>query len=69
MIDEAVRAAQAGSAEAVAVLSEIARDTLLAPAVRVSAARAVVDLAFKGREMIEMEERLRALESRAEGGT
>lgn len=63
MVEDAIRAAQAGSEEAVSVLAEIATDSLLPAQVRVSAARAVLDIAIRGRELIELEERVRALES------
>ena len=68
MVQDAIKAAAGGSSDAVYVLAEIARDSLIPPAVRVSAARAIVDLAIKGHELIGIEERLRALEAAAMGG-
>lgn len=67
LLESTLTALQAASTEAVKVLQEVMGNYEAMPAARVSAARAVLDFALKGREQIEIEERLRALEAAVEG--
>jgi hypothetical protein len=53
---------QIAMSEAVRVLRDIMADVEAAPAVRVSAARTVLDMAFKGHAAIEIEQRLSEIE-------
>lgn len=66
LLESTLTTLQAASVEAVKVLQEVMNGYEVQPAARVSAARAVLDFALKGREQIELEERLRALESAVE---
>jgi hypothetical protein len=69
MIEDAIKEAHAGSVDAVLVLLTIAEDRLASASVRVAAAKAVLDLAVKGREMLDLEARLAALEAAMHGVT
>ena len=71
LLDAAIGQLQKASGAAVAVLLSIAEDVLTPPAVRVSAARAILTTAIAGAEMIDLDERLTAIEealARAENG-
>ncbi|MCW5967582.1 MAG: hypothetical protein KIT57_03650 [Blastocatellales bacterium] len=66
LLESTLTALQAASVEAVKILREVMANYEAQATARVSAARAVLDFALKGREQIELEERLRALESAVE---
>lgn len=53
---------QAGALEAVRTLEAIMKNKRSPVSCRLGAARSILELAFKAREMLEFEERLRALE-------
>jgi|LakMenE18May11ns_1017448.scaffolds.fasta_scaffold6553948_2 hypothetical protein len=63
MIEAAIKEAQSGSVDAVQVLLDIAGDRFASPSVRVAAARAILDLGVKGKELFELEARLKAVEA------
>ena len=62
VLDQTLGRLQASSGEALETLLAVCRDRNAAPAARVAAARAVLDLAIKIRSEEEFEARLRALE-------
>ena len=62
VLDQVLGRLQASSGEALGALLAVCRDGGAAPAARVAAARAVLDLALKVRSEEEFEARLRALE-------
>src|SRR5262245_8742563 len=63
LLESTLTELQAASTEAVETLREVMNSPLAMPAARVSAARAVLEFSLRAREEIEIEERLRALES------
>jgi transposase-like protein len=62
----AIARLQQASSEAVRTLEEVMADTEATPASRVTAARAVLDLALKATEIEQIEERLAQLERKVE---
>src|SRR4051794_12460605 len=64
-VEAAVGLLQKASGSAVAVLVSVMADTAKPGSVRISAARSVLDFAFKGAELLDMEVRLAALEEAA----
>lgn len=67
-LQDALRRLQAVAGQAVDALREIVADEAVRPAERVSAARVVLDFAVRGSELLDVEERLAALEARAKTG-
>ena len=63
IVDAAVLDLQRGCADAVRALVEIVANSEQPPSVRVSAARAILDSSFKGAELINLAERVTALEA------
>lgn len=59
-------ALQSASQQAVETLTTIMKDSLAHPTARVSAARTVLEMTIKGREILEVEARLAALEQNLE---
>ncbi len=55
---------QSASVEAVEVLRKVMKDAKTPASSRVTAARSILELSFKAREVLEIEERLRLLEAR-----
>lgn len=64
LLESTLTALQRASGDAVETLKAVMKDTTAQPSARVSAAKAVLELGLKGREILEVEERLRALEER-----
>lgn len=64
---DVTRRMNAGAGNMLDVLDEVARDREMPPAVRVSAARAWLDTAFKARELLDLAQRVAELEQRLEG--
>ncbi len=67
-LQDALRRLQAVAGEAVDALREIIEDKDVRPAERVSAARVALDFAMRGSELLDVQERLAALEVRAKNG-
>lgn len=63
LLESTLVALQAAAIEAVKVLQEVMSNYEAPPPARVSAARAVLEFAIKGHDLIETEERLRQLEA------
>ena len=63
LLTSTLTALQSASSTAVATLSEVMKDTTAQPSARVSAAKAVLEMSLKAREVLEVEERLAALEA------
>ena len=63
-LETTLTALQSAGAEAVQALRDVMNDRLAKGSERVSAAKAVLELGLKGREVLETEERLAALEER-----
>jgi hypothetical protein len=63
MLESTLAMLQSASAESVTVLREVMTDKSAPPSARVASARAVLELTLRARETLEMESRLRALES------
>ena len=66
VVSHAVMRLQADSAQAAKVLREIADDTTAPASARVTAARVILETAFKGIELLDHGERIAALEELAE---
>ena len=66
LVDAAVLDLQRGCGSAVRALVGIVADAAQPPAVRVSAARAILDSSFKGAELLDLAERVAALETALE---
>jgi AcrR family transcriptional regulator len=66
LLEGAVATLQAGSSEAVEALRGVLADKLATDAAKVSAARTILDMALRCREMFEVEQRLAELEQRIE---
>jgi hypothetical protein len=64
LLESTLTALQSASGLAVETLRAVMEDQTAQPSARVSAAKAVLELGLKGREILEVEERLRALEER-----
>ncbi len=62
LLEDVLTSLQAASVEAVKVLTEVMGDKSVNAFARVSAAKTVLEMALRGREIIEVEQRLRALE-------
>lgn len=62
LLDTTLTRLQSASGAAVDTLRDILRDKLAPAAVKVSAARAILEFAIKGKEILETEERLAAIE-------
>jgi hypothetical protein len=67
LFENTLTALQAASTDAVGVLREVMADEQAPAPSRVTAAKAVLDLALKAKDALEVEERLRVLESLLEG--
>ena len=63
MVEQATAKLQALASEAVETLGQILRDDRVAPHVRTNAAARVLALAYKSRELDDLEARLEALEA------
>ena len=63
-VDQAIAALQQATGQAVATLQEVQRDTDAPASSRVTAAKTVLEFAFKVREAEEMEKRITALEEK-----
>lgn len=63
LLESTLTALQSASVEAVNVLREVMTDASLNAFARVSAAKAVLEMGFKAREVLEVEARLSALEA------
>jgi hypothetical protein len=66
-LDQAVSGLQQAAGKAVAVLVTIAEDQTAPPAARVSAARTVLDQAFRGMEVLDLADRIEQLERGRKG--
>lgn len=66
LLKTTITALQARGNQAVQTLVDVMEDALSPAGSRVQAARAILELSIKSRELIEMEERLRAIEERLE---
>ena len=66
LLDGAIGRLQSACAEAVGVLRDVAQDGKAPPATRVSAAKAILDSSFRGLDVLDLTERLEALEAQAE---
>lgn len=66
VFETALSGLQAITAEAVQTLRDVQRDATARPGEKVAAAKAVLDFALKGREALEVEERLAYLEKTLE---
>ncbi|MBI3423018.1 MAG: hypothetical protein HY011_08765 [Acidobacteria bacterium] len=64
MLESTLTALQAASGEAVSTLRDVMADPNANHGATVSAARTVLEFSLKAREVLEVEERLRKLESR-----
>ena len=62
LLDSALTALQAASSTAVQTLRDVMNNRLAKPSEKVSAARVVLEFSLKGKDALETEERLRALE-------
>jgi hypothetical protein len=67
-LGDVVRSLNAGTRPMLAVLLSLAKDRETAPAVRVSAARTWLDIAFRARELLDLVERVNELETRLKEG-
>jgi len=63
LLGDVLVALESASTQAVATLRDVMSGDGISAAAKVSAARTVLEMALRGREMIEFEERLRALEA------
>ncbi len=63
-LESTLTALQAAGADAVKALRDVMNDTNAKGSERVSAAKAIIELGLKGRDVLETEERLAALEER-----
>jgi hypothetical protein len=68
VLTQAVSALQQAAGKAVTVLATIAEDIAAPPAARVSAAKAILDQAFRGTEVIDLAARIAQLEQAQNGG-
>ncbi len=59
---------QQSASKAVDTLDDVMDSAITQPGARVSAAKAVLEMTLKAREVLEVEERLRALEAKIEAG-
>ena len=66
-LQQAIASLQAAAGVAVAVLRAVMLDRGASPAARVSAARSVLELAYKGAELADLEARLAAIETALAG--
>jgi hypothetical protein len=64
LLTDVLTAVQSASIEAVETLRDVMAAKSVPAAARVSAARTILEMALRGREAIEIEERLRALEDK-----
>jgi hypothetical protein len=64
-VDQALGRLQVLASEAVGVLQAVMLDVAAPPAIRLGAARTVLEMALRGIEADEIEERLQALEAAA----
>jgi hypothetical protein len=64
LLETTLTALQSASGDAVKTLRNVLNDEQARPGEKVSAARAILEYALKSREILEVEERLRALEQR-----
>ena len=62
VVEHAVSALQQAASKAVAVLVTLTEDAAAPPAARVSAAKAILDQAFKGTELLDLATRIEQLE-------
>lgn len=67
LLESTLTALQSASIDAVNVLREVMTDASLNAFARVSAAKAVLEMGFKAREVLEVEARLSALEAELTG--
>lgn len=67
LVAAAVADLQRGAAAAVAALVAIVGDAMQPPACRVAAARVILDAGFRGAELVDLSERIAALEARLSG--
>jgi hypothetical protein len=63
LLESTLTALQAASADAVICLREVINDKTAQVSARVSAARSVLEMGLKAREVLEVEERLKVLEA------
>ena len=66
MVEQAVSGLQQAAGEAVAVLATIAGDAAQPAGARVSAARTILDQAFRGMEVLDLAARIEQLEAASE---
>jgi hypothetical protein len=64
LLETTLTSLQAASGDAVDALRKVLKNTKARPGEKVSAARAILEYSLKAREVLEVEERLRALEDR-----
>jgi hypothetical protein len=64
LLEATLAALQAAGAAAVETLKTVMKDETAQPSARVSAARTVLEMTLRAREVLEVEERLRLLEER-----
>lgn len=64
LLESTLAALQQASGDAVKTLREVMEGAILHPSARVSAARTLLEMSLKAREVLEVEERLKALEAR-----
>jgi hypothetical protein len=67
LLEHAVSGLQRAAGQAVTVLVTIAEDQAAPPAARVSAAKTILDQAFKGMEVLDLAERIEQLEQAQNG--
>jgi hypothetical protein len=67
LLEQAVAGLQQAAGEAVAVLAAIAGDATQPAGVRVSAARTIIDQAFRGSELLDLAARIEQLERAQDG--
>jgi AcrR family transcriptional regulator len=67
LLEGAAATLQAASAKAVETLRDVMDDALAHPAAKVSAARTILEMALRCRELFNHEERLAELEAKIEG--
>jgi hypothetical protein len=66
MLEASINHLRNEAAGAVSVLTSIAKDEKCSPAARVSAARSILDLSIRTAELMDLEERLAALEQKGD---
>src|SRR5215510_760248 len=64
LLDRILTQLQARGQDAIEALADVMKDADSPPSARVSAARAILEIALKARDSLEIEERLKALEDR-----